>query len=152
MVGAWQTLQGKGRDPVEIVLSDPGHGPPRHMQAADGHRGQVIANDPCALSVDGGGQRIGQRVIWLRLRGEGQHRDAAVQFGRFRQDQDRAALPLTMLTPQQIDQARTWWASLPETEKEIRREHSEKLRRNFGIPLPEGEDGWAAVCYEDENS
>ena len=59
---------------------------------------------------------------------------------------------LTMLTPQQIDQARTWWASLPETEKEIRREHSEKLRRNFGIPLPEGEDGWAAVCYEDENS
>lgn len=59
---------------------------------------------------------------------------------------------LTALTPGQIDQAQTWWASLPEAERKSRREHSAKLRRNFGIALPVDEDGWAAVCYEDENA
>lgn len=59
---------------------------------------------------------------------------------------------LTMLSPAELDQARVWWANLSEAEKEDRRDHSAKLRRNFGIAMPDDEDGWAAACYEDENA
>lgn len=81
MVGARQSLQGKPHNPVKIILPDPGHRPPRHVQATDGHRGQVIADHPDPLPIKGRGHRIGHWVVGLRFCGEGQHRDAAVDTG-----------------------------------------------------------------------
>ena len=61
---------------------------------------------------------------------------------------------LTHLTPAQMEEAPIWWAGLSERAKEERREHAEKMRRNFGIIMPEEDDeqGWAEVCYEDKIS
>ncbi len=65
---------------------------------------------------------------------------------------------LTHLTDAELARAIDWWATLSDDEKTERRDHSAKLRGNFGIPVPnadedwQGGEGWAAVCYEDEIS
>lgn len=66
----------------------------------------------------------------------------------------------TMLTDAELVQAREWWAGLPESEQMRRRERAAEVRAVFGIYLPENDDdegwpvgeGWAAVCYDDENA
>lgn len=66
----------------------------------------------------------------------------------------------TMLTDDELAKARDWWAGLSEVEQMRRREHALAIRRPFGIVLPENDDddcwpageGWAAVCYDDENA
>lgn len=66
----------------------------------------------------------------------------------------------TMLTDDELAKARGWWAGLSEAEQMRRREHSIALREPFGIELPDDDDderwpadeGWAAVCYDDENA
>lgn len=66
----------------------------------------------------------------------------------------------TMLTDAELVQAREWWAGLPEGEQMRRRERATEVRAVFGIDLPEDDDdedwptgeGWAAVCYDDENA
>jgi hypothetical protein len=67
---------------------------------------------------------------------------------------------LTMLTDDELAQARAWWVNLSEAEQMRRREHAIAIRKPFGIELPATDDdeswptgeGWAAVCYEDENA
>ena len=66
----------------------------------------------------------------------------------------------TMLTDAELVQAREWWAGLSDGEKMRRRERAVEMRVPFGIELPEDDDdegwpvgeGWAAVCYDDENA
>lgn len=93
MIRSRQILQGKSYDPVKVLLTDPGRHPPRHVQTTHRHCGQVVADHPRPLPVDGRRHREGHGVVGLRLRGERQHRDAPVQCRSLRDDQDRAALP-----------------------------------------------------------
>ena len=66
----------------------------------------------------------------------------------------------TALDDQQLAQAHIWWAGLSEAEQMRRRERAVEMRTPFGIELPEDDDddrwpageGWAAVCYDDENA
>ena len=65
----------------------------------------------------------------------------------------------TMLTDDELAKAREWWAGLSEDEQMHRRKHAIDIRRPFGIVLPGDDDdywaaseGWAAVCYDDENA
>ncbi len=66
----------------------------------------------------------------------------------------------TMLTDDELAKAHGWWAGLSEAEQMRRREHAITIREPFGIELPEDDDderwpageGWAAVCYDDENA
>lgn len=66
----------------------------------------------------------------------------------------------TMLTNDELAQARGWWSGLSAAEQMRRREHAITIRRPFGIDLPEDDDdkrwpsgeGWAAVCYDDANA
>lgn len=64
----------------------------------------------------------------------------------------------TMLTDAELVQAREWWAGLSDGERMRRRERAVEVRAPFGIDLPEDDErwpageGWAAVCYDDENA
>ena len=66
----------------------------------------------------------------------------------------------TMLTDAKLVRACEWWAGLSDGEKMRRRERAVEVRAPFGIELPEDDDderwpvgeGWAAVCYDDENA
>lgn len=66
----------------------------------------------------------------------------------------------TMLTDADLVRASEWWAGLSDGEKMRRRERAVEVRAPFGIELPEDDDderwpageGWAAVCYDDENA
>ena len=93
MIRTRQILQGKPYDPVKVILADPRHYLARHVQAAHGHCGQVVAYDPDPLPIEGGSHWISHWVVRLRFRREGQNRYTAMQRCRFRQDQHRTALP-----------------------------------------------------------
>ncbi|MFV0293081.1 MAG: hypothetical protein ACK5II_07655 [Paracoccus sp. (in: a-proteobacteria)] len=66
----------------------------------------------------------------------------------------------TMLTDAELVRAREWWAGLSDGEKMRRRERAVEVRALIGMELPEDDDderwpigeGWAAVCYDDENA
>lgn len=66
----------------------------------------------------------------------------------------------TTLRDADLVKAREWWAGLSEGEQMRRRERAVEMRAPFGIDLPEDDDderwpageGWAAVCYDDENA
>lgn len=66
----------------------------------------------------------------------------------------------TMLNDDELAKAHAWWAGLSDSEKIRRREHAAAIRKPFGIELPEDDnderwpvgEGWAALCYDDENA
>lgn len=66
----------------------------------------------------------------------------------------------TLLTDAELVRACKWWAGLSDGEKMSRRERAVEVRAPFGIELPEDDDderwpvgeGWAAVCYDDDNA
>ena len=66
----------------------------------------------------------------------------------------------TKLSDADLAKARIWWEGLSEGEKMRRRDDAASRREAFGIELPDDDDdedwphdeGWAAVCYDDERA